>query len=165
VRARRSCAASPLRRCIDHRISFSPSEATEPFMEPILPIPTVKHASYLQLLGIFHSNWSAIDLHTDFAICQFLHVTQQQAHLITSGMMFGRKARLLADLIRNSDDGRKQKLLEAFKKIRAAKREIITHSYVASDAASVRYLERNISGPFKAEVHSYSAKELHDHVP
>ena len=64
-------------------------------MEPILPIPMVNHASYLQLLGIFHSNWSAIDLYTDFAIYQFLRVTPQQAHLITSGMVFGRKARLL----------------------------------------------------------------------
>ena len=133
-------------------------------MEPVLPIPMVKHASYLQLLGIFHSNWSAMDLYTDFAIYNFLHVTPQQAHLITSGMVFGRKARLLDDLIRNSDDGRKQKLLEAFNKIRAAKRDIIAHSYVASDALSVRYLERNTSGPFKAEVHSYSAKTLHAHV-
>jgi hypothetical protein len=60
-------------------------------MEPVLPIPMVKHASYLQLLGIFHSNWSAIDLYTDFAIYNFLHVTPQQAHLITSGMVFGQK--------------------------------------------------------------------------
>jgi hypothetical protein len=133
-------------------------------MEPILPIPMVNHASYLQLIGIFHSNWSAIDLYTDFAIYQFLHVTQQQAHLITSGMMFGRKARLLDDLIRHSDDPRKPKLLESFNKIRAAKRDIITHSYVGSDAISVWYLERNTAGPFKAEIHSYSAERLQEHI-
>lgn len=98
-------------------------------MEPILPIPMANHASYLQLLGIFHSNWSAIDVYTDFAIYQFLRVTPQQAHLITSGMVFGRKARLLDDLMRHSDDARKQKLMEAFNKIRAAKRDIISHSY------------------------------------
>jgi hypothetical protein len=124
----------------------------------------VNHASYLQLIGIFHSNWSAIDLYTDFAIYQFLRVTPQQAHLITSGMVFGRKARLLDDLIRLSNDPRKPKILEAFKKIRAAKRDIIAHSYVASDAVSVRYLERNTSGPFKAEIHSYSAEKLQCHV-
>jgi hypothetical protein len=133
-------------------------------MAPILPILMVNHASYLQLLGIFHSNWSAIDLYTDFAIYQFLHVTPQQAHLITSGMVFGRKARLLDDLIRHSDDPRKSKLLEPFKKIRAAKRDIIAHSYVGSDALSVWYLERNTSGPFKAEIHRYSAEMLHSHV-
>ena len=107
-------------------------------MEPVLPIPMVKHASYLQLLGIFHSNWSAIDLYTDFAIYNFLHVTPQQAHLITSGMVFGRKARLLDDLIRNSDDGRKQKLLEAFNKIRAAKHDIIAHSELSLDLGDGR---------------------------
>ena len=133
-------------------------------MKTIVPIPMVKQASYLKLLGIFHSNWSAIDLYTDFAIYQFLHVTQQQAHLITSGLVFGRKARLLDDLIRHSDDPRKSKILEAFNKIRAAKRDIITHSYVASGAGSVRFLERNTSGPFKAEVHNYSAEKFHDHV-
>jgi hypothetical protein len=126
--------------------------------------PYGESASYLQLLGIFHSNWSAIDLYTDFAIYQFLHVTPQQAHLITSGMMFGRKARLLADLIKHSDDPRKPKLLESFNKIRAAKRDIIAHSYVGSDALSVWYLERNTSGPFKAEVHSYSAERLRGYV-
>jgi len=89
-------------------------------MEPILPMPIAKHTSYLQLLGIFHSNWSAIDAYTDFAIYQFLRVTPQQAHLITSGMVFGRKARLLGDLIRHSNDARKQKLMEAFNKIRTA---------------------------------------------
>jgi hypothetical protein len=105
-----------------------------------------------------------LDLYTDFAIYQFLHVTQQQAHLITSGMMFGRKARLLDDLIRHSDDPRKPKLLESFNKIRAAKRDIITHSYVGSDAISVWYLERNTAGPFKAEIHSYSAERLQEHI-
>jgi hypothetical protein len=133
-------------------------------MEPFLPIPLAKNAQYLQNLGVFHSNWSAIDLYTDFAIFQFLKVTPEQAHLITSGMMFGRKARLLDDLIRHSNDQRKPKLLEAFNKIRAAKRDIISHSYVKSDALSVTFLEKNTSGTFKAKPHTYSANEFYAHV-
>jgi hypothetical protein len=133
-------------------------------MEIHIAIPMAKHTSYLQLLGIFHSNWSAIDVYTDFAIYQFLHVTPQQAHLITSGMVFGRKARLLDDLIRHSDDARKQKLMEAFNKIRAAKRDIISHSYVASDAVSVKFMERNTSGKFKANIHTYTFDEFRQHV-
>jgi hypothetical protein len=130
----------------------------------LLPAPMVNYPSYLQLLGIFHSNWSCIDLYTDFAIYQFLHITPQQAHLITSGMVFGRKARLLDDLIRHSDDARKQKLFEAFNKIRAAKRDIITHSYVGSDALSIKYIERNTSGRFKAHIHIYTFEEFKQHV-
>jgi hypothetical protein len=133
-------------------------------MEPILPIQMVNHPSYLQLLGIFHSNWACIDLYTDFAIYQFLHVTPQQAHLITSGMVFGRKARLLDDLITHSDDNRKQKLLEASNKIRAAKRDIIAHSYHGYDELSVQYVERNTSGRFKANVNTYTFNEFKQYV-
>jgi hypothetical protein len=133
-------------------------------MESFPPIALANTAQYLQMLGVFHSNWSAIDLYTDFAIFQFLNVTPEQAHLITSGMMFGRKARLLYDLLRHSNDQRKPKLLEAFNKIQAAKREIISHSYVKSDALSVTFLEKNISGSFKTKTHTYSANEFYDHV-
>jgi hypothetical protein len=133
-------------------------------MESFSPIPLANDAQYLQNLGVFHSNWSAIDLYTDFAIFQFLKVTPEQAHIITSGMMFGRKARLLDDLIRHSNDQRKPKLLEAFNKIRAAKGDIISHSYVKSDMLTVTFLEKNISGSFKTKPHTYSAKDFYDHV-
>ncbi len=133
-------------------------------MQHLLPIPYTSSIAYQQMLGVFHSNWSAIDLYTDFAIYQFLKVTPEQAHLITSGMMFGRKRRLLSDLIKHSSDPRKQKLLQAFGKLGKAKREIITHSYVASDAVCVKFLERNISDKFRANVHQFSPQTFHEHV-
>jgi hypothetical protein len=133
-------------------------------MEYLLPIPYSSTIPFQNALGIFHSNWNAIDLYTDFAIYQFLKVTPEQAHLITSGMMFGRKARLLSDLIKNSSDARKQKLLDAFGKVGKAKREIITHSYLASGPFNVRFLERNTSNAFKAKVHDFSPQQFHEHV-
>jgi hypothetical protein len=84
--------------------------------------------------------------------------------MITSGLMFGRKARLLDDLIRHSQDPRKPKLLEPFNTIRAAKRDVISHSYVASDAVCVKYLERLTSGRTKAIVHTYTFDEFKAHV-
>jgi hypothetical protein len=84
--------------------------------------------------------------------------------MITSGLMFGRKARLLDDPIRNSQDPRKPKLLEPFNIIRAAKRDVISHSYVASDAVCVKYLERLTSGRTKAIVHTYTFDEFKAHV-
>jgi len=79
-------------------------------------------------------------------------------------MVFGRKARLLDDLITHSDDNRKQKLLEAFNKIRAAKRDIIAHSYHGSNELSVQYVERNTSGRFKANVNTYTFNEFKQYV-
>jgi hypothetical protein len=43
-------------------------------------------------LGAFHTMCSAVDLTIDFAIAKFLNVTAADAHLITSGMMFGKNA-------------------------------------------------------------------------
>lgn len=133
-------------------------------MQNLLPIPYTSSIAYQQMLEVFHSNWSAIDLYTDFAIYQFLKVTPEQAHLITSGMMFGRKRRLLSDLIKHSSDHRREKLLAAFGALGRSKREIITHSYVASSAISVNFLERNISGSFKATTHDFSPQTFHEHV-
>jgi hypothetical protein len=62
---------------------------------------------YTQLMGRAQSQWAALEVITDYAIGKFLKVTDGQAHLITSGMMFGRKGRLLADLIAKSDDPQK----------------------------------------------------------
>lgn len=132
--------------------------------EMILPVIMAKSAVYNQLIGIFHGNWSAIDLYTDYAIYKFLRVTPQQGHLITSGMMFGRKARLLDDLLKHSDDPRKSKMIEAFNKIRTAKRDILTHSYVRSDALTVTFMERKISGPFSAKEHTFTFQELQTHA-
>src|SRR5689334_19215041 len=105
---------------------------------------------FRRLLGSFHYNWAALDVRIDFAIYKFLNVTSLQAHLITSGMMFGRKVRLLVDLIKHSSDTRKPQLLSALGRVTRANRDLLTHSYVRSDADSVTFMERKISGPFAA---------------
>jgi hypothetical protein len=133
--------------------------------ESILPIPVGAGISFNAKLGLFHQNWAAIDLHTDFAIYKFLGVTPLQAHLITTGMMFGRKARLLVDLIKHSDIKDKSKFLEPFNIIRgAARRDRITHSYIRTDATSVYFLERSAGNTFKAEEHQYTINEFYQHV-
>jgi hypothetical protein len=122
--------------------------------------PLALSNEYSKLLGIFHYNWSAIDIHVDYAIYQFLKVTPLQAHLITSGMMFGRKARLLVDLIKHSGNPKRGELLEAFGQIQKANRDMIAHSWTRSDSRSVTFLERKISGPFSAKEHSFTLPEF-----
>lgn len=108
--------------------------------------PLAFRDDYTQLMGQFQSNWAATEIVTDYAIYKFLKVTPGQAHLITSGMMFGRKARLLADLIGKSDDPKKAQILGAFNKLRGmSKRDMFAHAYVRSDRASITFLDRSRS--------------------
>jgi hypothetical protein len=111
--------------------------------------PMVWRDDYTQLMGHFQSMWGSVEVITDYAIWRFLKVTPGQAHLITSGMMFGRKARLLADLIGRSDDPKKAQILGAFNQLRGlSKRDLFAHAYVRSDGKSVTFLERSQGGEF-----------------
>jgi len=115
---------------------------------------------FTQVLGKFHSNWSIIDVHVDYAIYKFLGVTAFQAHLITSGMVFGRKIRLLVDIIKHSDDRRKSDLLRVLGQITGANRELVTHSYIRSEPDSVTFLTRISSGTFTAKERTFTRDEF-----
>jgi hypothetical protein len=118
-------------------------------------------------LGLFHFAFAQLDRCTDFAICKFLNVTPQEAHLITSGMMFGRKARLLADLIARSDHPQKASLLGSFNAVRGNnKRDIIAHGHLISDEndTSITFLERSVSGEFRAKKHTFTMLEFITYV-
>jgi hypothetical protein len=112
--------------------------------------------SFLQALGLFHSAHAAFDVSTDFAICKFLNVTPAQCHLITSGMMFGKKGRLLADLIGRSDHHSKNEILRTFNAARGNKRDVIAHGYIWSDATTVKFIERRHSGEYNAQEHKFT---------
>jgi hypothetical protein len=120
---------------------------------------------YLIMMGLFQGAWASMDLTTDYAIWKFLNVTPEQAHLITSGMMFGRKARLLADLIGRSDHPNKAEILGSFSKFRGiSKRDVFAHSYVWSDHSTVRFIDRQSGGEYKAKEHTFTLAQFTDHV-
>jgi hypothetical protein len=121
---------------------------------------------YLVLVGLFQGAWASLELTTDYAIWKFLKVTREQAHLITSGIMFGRKARLLADLIGRSDHPNKAKILGAFNEVRGTmnKRDIFAHSYVWSDQNVVKFIDRQAGGEYKAKEHRFTLKQFRDYV-
>jgi hypothetical protein len=83
---------------------------------------------------------------------------------LTSGMMFGKKCRLLADLIGRSKDQNKGTLLGALNKVRANRRDVLTHSYIWSDKNVVKFLERSVSGEFKTIEHTYTLEQLNSYV-
>ncbi|MGE0425816.1 MAG: hypothetical protein AB7O88_26385 [Reyranellaceae bacterium] len=120
---------------------------------------------YIRLMGLFQGLWASVELTTDYAIGKFLSVTPRQCHLITSGMMFGAKARLLADLIRHSRHKNKAAISAAFGKMRGvSKRDVFAHAYVWSNANSVVFIERTRGGDYHAKRHTFTLAEFGLHV-
>jgi len=133
--------------------------------EPLEPVTVTMTKAYNETLGMFHNNWAAIDLYTDFAIFKCLDITPQQAHMILSGMMWGKKAKLLADLLKTSANPWAMKILQALGAMQAAKREIITHAYSASDVMHIYFLEKTpYAKEAKAKKHTYTLEEFCVHV-
>jgi hypothetical protein len=116
-------------------------------------------------MGNFHGNWGSMELTTDIAICKFLNVTTKEAHLITAGMLLGRKALLLAGLVSRSDHPQKTEILSAFNRIRGmSRRDMFAHAYIRSDATTVTFLDRSSGGEFIAKEHTYTLEQFRKHV-
>jgi hypothetical protein len=136
--------------------------------KPVMP----KHLSalhfdpeYQKWMGIFNAAWASLDLTTDLAICKFLNVTHLQGHLITSGMMFGRKARLFADLVGRSSHPNKTAILTTFNKVRGkSMRDVFAHSYVLADTKRIIFIERPGGGEARAKRYDFTLQEFIKYV-
>jgi hypothetical protein len=134
------------------------------------PMPTppknlIYRPEFAHLLGNFHLIWSGIDQIVDYAICEFLKITPEQSHLLTSGLLFGRKAQLLAAFISRSDHSRKKEMLTALNTLRGeAKRDVVVHSYLDSTPTTVTFLHRSAGGEYAVKKHTYSLTEFRSHV-
>lgn len=129
-----------------------------------IPDKAILRDDFITALGAFHFMCSSLDVATDFAIYKFLGCSELQAHLITSGLMFGRKATLLADLIGRSNHERKVFILEAFNAVRANKREIITHGYMWSDNNVVKFLQRIATREATVKEHEFTIESFKEYV-
>lgn len=116
--------------------------------------------------GLFHATWGSIELVTDLAVARFLNIAPETSHLITSGMMFGKKARLLADLIGRSNHPKRTALLTELNTIRGkGKRDVFVHGYITStDDGRIEIVERTQGGQFSVKRHSFTRRELSAHV-
>jgi len=80
-------------------------------------------------------------------------------------MLFGRKARLLAELVGRSNNPNKPAILGALNKIRGnSMRDIIAHAYQHSTENTVTFVERSISGEFRAKEHKFTRAEFVSHL-
>ena len=86
---------------------------------------------FQQYLGSFFAGWANIELLTSYLIGKLLKITDEEAHVVTSGMMFGTKARLLRNLLYRSNHPNKAVLTGALNRIQnSSKRDAFAHSFI-----------------------------------
>ena len=79
--------------------------------------------------------------------------------------MFGSKARLLANLIKESDHPNKVQLVTAFRWIQGHnKRDVIAHGHMITSETEVSFLERPRGGGFAVKEHSFTLEQFVDHA-
>ena len=115
------------------------------------------------LMDLFLGAWASFEMTVDFAIGKFLKTSHEQTHLITAGMMFGRRAKLLADLVGRSDHPRKAEILGAFNKLCGmSKGEVFVRSFLQPSREG--FLSRSANGQFKIKSPSLTKAELMDQL-
>ena len=68
--------------------------------------------AFYECFGGFYATWQSVEITMDWTIGQFLGVSYEDTHLITTGMQFGRKAMLLRALVNRSDRKNKGGIIE-----------------------------------------------------
>jgi len=115
------------------------------------------------LMDLFLGAWASFEMTVDFAIGKFLKTSHEQTHLITAGMMFGRRASLLADLVGRSDHPRKAEILGALNKLCGmSKGDIFIRSFLQPNQEG--FLSRSANGQFKIKSPSLTKAELMDQL-
>lgn len=123
------------------------------------------HPDFLHALGLFNGAWASLELMTSYGIGKFLKISFEEAHVLTSGMEFGRKATLLRNLVYRSDDQDKQAIINLIGKIQnESKRNVFAHSYIISNPERVTFIDRSRGGDYVATEHSFSLWEFAEHV-
>jgi hypothetical protein len=143
---------------------MTPLYTGEMMFYPKIDPPSDVPPDFHNLFGQFHSIWLANDALLDYAICELLGAEAADTHIILSGMMFGAKSRLLIALLKRSNHRNKSDLLDALKKIQAAKRDKFAHSYLALDKENVLFIERALYGDYAVIEHKFTAQEFRQHV-
>ena len=120
---------------------------------------------FITLTGLFYQAWSACELAIDMAIGQFLKIEPFQTHVLTSGMEFGRKARLLHELVKRSDHKQQGDIMRALNFLRNnALRNVFAHSYTLTTEETVTFLERPPGGQYKVRKHQFTLETYRVHV-
>jgi hypothetical protein len=116
-------------------------------------------------MGKYHVLWASIDIVIDCSIARSLKVPANDAHLITAGMFYGRKIRLLLDLLREDtviNQSIKTKMRQALKELLGSKRDVLTHGYIWSSQNTISFQLRKAGEHFIVQTEEFTVDGLHD---
>lgn len=100
-----------------------------------------------------------------YGIFKFLKITEEETHILTSGMEFGRKATLLLNLVYRSGDPNKSQIIGLIRKIQnESKRNVFAHSFITSSANSISFIEQSRGGDYRAVEHKFTRRSFIEHV-
>lgn len=128
-----------------------------------MPLSPTQNFTYF--LGKFHGCWSSIELSIDCAIGRFLKLSPRDSLVITAGMEFNAKAKILHDVVYRSDDPKKSEILGLLGEIRNnAKRVPITHSFMMGEKNKITFFERPRGQKFVVKEHVFTDQGWVEHV-
>jgi hypothetical protein len=131
-------------------------------------VPDIKtKTEFYAAVGMFHVAWATIDLVMSYAIGQLLKISDEETHLLTAGMEFGRKATVLRNLVLRSSHRNKAKIIGALNRVQNdGKRNAITHGLMVFDSAGigVTFIDRSRGGEYTATPHKFTYAEFTAHV-
>jgi len=129
------------------------------------PKPLVFNRQFLKWLGSFWGAWNSVELTLSFAIGACLGIPHEQTHILTSGIEFGRKAALLRNLVYQTNMPHKGKIIGLIGKLQnEAKRNAIAHGIIASDEATVTFIEQARGGDYRTTSYQFTLKAFAAHV-
>ncbi|RZN08513.1 hypothetical protein CWO91_22350 [Bradyrhizobium genosp. SA-3] len=115
--------------------------------------------------GRFFGIWQATELAIDCAVGKFLELPDDETHLLTAGMDFNRKARLLTALVKRSNDPQKSTILASLKVIQnESLRNVFAHSFIDHSPTEVTFIQRNRHGNYDPIEYKFTLPSFRAHV-
>ena len=101
----------------------------------------------------------------DLAISKFLNLSHEDAQMLTAGMMFGQKIRILYNAVKRTSYKNKSEILSALNTLRnKVKRNVVAHSYMVTDENTVTFIERSGAHSYESFRHEFTLATFKDHV-
>jgi hypothetical protein len=122
-------------------------------------------SAYRESLGAFYGTWQSMEITLDWALGQFLKLPDDETHLLTAGMDFGRKAVVFRNLVRKSDHPKKTEIEKHLNWIQnESKRNIFAHSFARSGDADVTFIVRSKYDAYDTKEYRFTREEFERHV-
>ncbi|UPJ55012.1 hypothetical protein [Bradyrhizobium sp. 192] len=115
--------------------------------------------------GRFFGIWQATELALDYAVGKYLELADEETHLLTAGMDFNRKARLLTALVKRNNDPQQSAILASLKIIQnESLRNVFAHSFVDHTDTEVTFIQRNRHGNYDPIEYTFTLPSFIAHV-